>query len=175
MLPSSLAKLAINFGVTNKSIFPFKFLINTNIPLNYIGDVPDFEYFTCDKEEYLNYLQSFAHNDWNLKEELIKYCLIDCISLYEVISKFNSMIFSSFQLNIVDYPTLPSLSFAIYKSGYMKKDTIAQISGKVASDIRESYTGGAVDAYIPEGENVFCYDVNSLYPYVMKLTLCRLL
>ena len=78
------------------------------------------------------------------------------------------MIFSSFQLNIVDYPTLPSLSFEIYKTGYMKKDTIAQISGKIGIDIRESYTGGAVDAYIPEGENIFCYDVNSLYPYVMS-------
>jgi hypothetical protein len=48
---------------------------------------------------------------------------------------------------------------------------IAQITGEVANDIRESYTGGAVDMYIPENKDnteLFAYDVNSLYPFVMK-------
>jgi hypothetical protein len=34
-----------------------------------------------------------------------------------------------------------------------------------------SYTGGAVDMYIPrppKGVKLYCYDVNSLYPFVMK-------
>ena len=33
---------------------------------------------------------------------------------------------------------------------------------------KKSYTGGAVDVYKPMGENIYRYDVNSLYPYVMK-------
>ena len=33
--------------------------------------------------------------------------------------------------------------------------------------IRESYFGGATDFYKKHGENLFYYDVNSLYPYVM--------
>ena len=169
LLPSSLKKLAKNFNVSNKGIFPYHFLINTDTNINYIGNVPDIKYFPGLTElEYKEYCSQFKNKDWNLRLETEKYCLQDCISLFEVISKFNSMIFSLFQLNIVDYPTLPSLSFAIYKTRYMKKDVIAQISGKIDKDIRKSYTGGAVDAYIPEGENVFCYDVNSLYPYVMS-------
>jgi len=36
------------------------------------------------------------------------------------------------------------------------------------SQIKKGYTGGAVDVYKPYGKEVYRYDVNSLYPYVMK-------
>jgi hypothetical protein len=45
------------------------------------------------------------------------------------------------------------------------------LSGQIASDIRNGYTGGAVDMYIPKplpGDKIYAYDVNSLYPYIMK-------
>ncbi|KIM19924.1 hypothetical protein M408DRAFT_18673 [Serendipita vermifera MAFF 305830] len=45
---------------------------------------------------------------------------------------------------------------------------IPVIKGKMYSDIKNSYTGGAVDVYIPYGENLYLYDINSLYPSVMK-------
>ena len=32
----------------------------------------------------------------------------------------------------------------------------------------QGYTGGSVDVYKPIGENIYRYDVNSLYPYVMR-------
>lgn len=34
-------------------------------------------------------------------------------------------------------------------------------------DIRKSYTGGSTDMYIPYGENLYHYDINSLYPNSM--------
>lgn len=63
----------------------------------------------------------------------------------------------------------------------MPKDTIYKILGEVERDIRESYTGGAVDVYkahntIP-GHTIlnpkariplYYYDVNSLYPFIMS-------
>jgi hypothetical protein len=49
----------------------------------------------------------------------------------------------------------------------MEKTNIPQLSGKSEKDIRKSYTGGSVDMYIPKGKNIKCYDVNSLYPFVM--------
>ncbi len=69
------------------------------------------------------------------------------------------------------YPTTPSLSFALFRTLYIKNNKIIQLSGKVFEDIKKSYTGGAVDMYIPfnnENEIIFGYDVNSLYPYVMR-------
>jgi hypothetical protein len=50
----------------------------------------------------------------------------------------------------------------------MFENSIPQLSGKIGKDIRQGYTGGAVDMYIPKGKNIYCYDVNSLYPFVMK-------
>jgi hypothetical protein len=52
----------------------------------------------------------------------------------------------------------------------MEANTIPQLSGQIAKDIRAGYTGGAVDMYIPKnkkGVKIFAYDVNSLYPSVM--------
>jgi len=53
----------------------------------------------------------------------------------------------------------------------MEENSIPQLSGKIAKDIRQGYTGGAVDMYIPKppkGAKIYCYDINSLYPYIMK-------
>jgi hypothetical protein len=80
------------------------------------------------------------------------------------------MIFDLFKINIHKYPTLSSLAFAIFRTHFLGKDEIPQLSGQIAKDIRQGYTGGAVDMYIPENMNsskIYCYDVNSLYPYVM--------
>lgn len=113
----------------------------------------------------------FINKNWNLKQETIKYCELDCISLFQIILKFNNMIFNLFNLNIHKFPTLPSLAFAIYRSNFMRENIIPQLSGKIANDIRKSYTGGAVDMYIPKPlkrVKIFGYDVNALYPSQMS-------
>jgi hypothetical protein len=63
------------------------------------------------------------------------------------------------------------LAFALFKAHYLKKDTIHMLSGDIANNIRMGYTGGAVDMYIPKpnfGDKVYVYDVNALYPFVMR-------
>lgn len=42
LLPASLIKLAKSFNLENKGIFPFRFVNDINIPLNYKGAVPAF-------------------------------------------------------------------------------------------------------------------------------------
>ena len=99
---------------------------------------------------------------------------MDCISLYQILIKFNKIIYNKWSLNINDYPTLPSLSFAIFRAHYLKDNNIIQISGQIYNDIKQSYTGGAVDMYIPfndKNEKIYSYDVNSLYPSIMKNSL----
>jgi hypothetical protein len=59
----------------------------------------------------------------------------------------------------------------------MPEDAIYALSGIVEQAIRQSYTGGAVDVYIPHNKiggflskvfkPLYYYDVNSLYPFVM--------
>jgi len=73
-----------------------------------------------------------------------------------------------YRVDVHKYPTLPSLAFAIYRSNFMKNSNIPIISGSMYDWFHKGYTGGSVDVYKPYGKNIFRYDVNSLYPYVMK-------
>ena len=165
-----MAKLTKGFGVeTLKSIFPYFFVNENN--LNYIGEVPDIKYFNKLKLKDFNEYKNKFDNNWSLRDETIKYCEIDCISLHQVIFKFTEMIFDLFGKNVHNYPTLPSLAFAIFRSNFMEENSIPQLSGKISTDIRQGYTGGAVDMYIPynkKGVKVKGYDVNSLYPSRMR-------
>lgn len=167
LLNSSLKNLCKSFSVDNpKSIFPFK--LND---INYEGSVPDFNLFEgVTLEEYNNYKQNFIDKLWSFKDESIRYCSLDCVSLYQVLDKFNKLVFNKFRLNITDYPTIPSLAFSIFRSSYNKEENIHQLSGKIDKDIRSGYTGGSTDMFIPKnplGTNIHVYDVNSLYPSVM--------
>ena len=152
LLLTSLKSLCKSFKLEDsKSIFPHLFVNNNN--LEYKGDVPNFNTFiNISKQEYQDYKSNYTK--WTLKNEAIKYCKIDCISLYQILFKFNEMIFKLFSLNIHHYPTLSSLAFAIFKSNFMKENTIPQITGEISKNIRSGYTGGAVDMYIPEGNNI---------------------
>ncbi len=196
LLLASLRSLGKAFQCeVNKGLFPHKFA-NQFEMLNYIGRIPSKEYFTSGSssitlEEYSKYWESyinkgtFATFSWNFKEEAISYCIRDCVSLHEIITKFSIVIWDLFHINITKYPTISSLAFAIFRTHFLKKDTIPMISGQIFKDIKESYTGGAVDMYIPSNVNIdnidklistpdskqdllYCYDVNSLYPSVMK-------
>jgi hypothetical protein len=171
MLPTSLNNLSKQFNVENKTLFPYNFMndkFNNKINLNYIGIVPNFKYFiNITIDQYNEYIKLY-NNNWSLKKETINYCLQDCISLYQVIEKFNILIFNKYQLNIHNFPTLPSLAFGIYRCHYLTDYPIPLLSGQIFNDISKSFTGGSTDMYKPLGSNIYTYDVNSLYPYVMN-------
>jgi len=171
VLPSNLRDLCKSFAVdTIKSIFPFQ--LNN---INYQGVVPDFKNFNnIPAVEYENYKKQYINKIWNFKEEANKYCIIDCIALYQILVKFNQLIWDKFKINIGKFPTIPSLTFNLFISKYLKKDTIHMISGEIADRIRLSYSGGAVDMYLtklinPKTKKIYAYDVNALYPYVMSV------
>jgi hypothetical protein len=169
LLPSSLDKLSKSFNVDNKKIlFPIYWLLNNpDFNINYIGSVPNIKYFKDISIENYNIYVNERNNIWNLKTELLNYNMIDCIALYEILIKFNDLIYDKFSLNAFNYPTLPSLAFAIYRSSFMNDYKIPKIGGKMLHDIRKSYTGGATEMYIPYGKNLYHYDINSLYPTSM--------
>lgn len=134
MLPICLRLLCVAFNVdTIKSYFPFGMS-----DINYIGELPAFKYWTdTSPEAYASLRDSHGLNSsWSFKEESIKYCMLDCKSLFEVLAEFNKLVFMEFNVNILSSLTLPSLAMRIYKALYMPKNSIYQILGQVERDIR---------------------------------------
>jgi hypothetical protein len=181
LLPVSLRKLALTYKCTEvKGVFPFKLF-----DINYSGAFPRFEYFTgLSISQYLQASQIFNNQIWDFKDQAIKYCNLDCLILYEILIKFNELVFNEFKIDISKVLTLPALAMRVYKTNFMPDTKIYQLHGKVEQDIRDSYTGGAVDVYIPHNrltpwldtgdvqyETLYLYDVNALYPTVMSQTL----
>lgn len=66
-----------------------------------------------------------------MREEAIKYCIQDCISLYQVIKLFNILIFEKWKISLKIYPTLTSLSLGNYRTNYLKDFKIPMTVGKI--------------------------------------------
>jgi DNA polymerase type B, organellar and viral len=90
---------------------------------------------------------------WNFQLEAIKYCQLVCVALHQILIEFNKIIFGKFNININSVLTIAALAMRIYKTHFMPANTIFQIGGRPEFDIRKSYTGGAVDVYIPHNKN----------------------
>jgi hypothetical protein len=81
--------------------------------------------------------------------------------------KFNNNIYSSYQLNITKYKTLPSLALAVYISNYLPKNSVSEfkaIKGELEREIRSSYSGGNVDVFVNKMSNGYLNDMSSPYP-----------
>jgi len=111
-------------------------------------------------------------NNPDFKSKLLEYNKQDCKALYDVLVTFNSSFMDMFKMTIWGSPTLPSLAFKLWKANFVNKNSQIPITWwEEYPDFKEAYRGGAVDVYKPYGENLYYYDVNSLYPYVMKTNL----
>lgn len=133
--------------------------------MNYNGPIPHIDLWEGISQEEFN---SLEQNNWSLRNETIKYCENDCIVLYEILAKFNTKVFNEWKTNIHKYPTLSSLTLGIFRTNFMEDNVIPRITGKIRKDIANAFTGGHTDVFIPYGENLNHYDVNSLYPSMMK-------
>ena len=168
LLSHSLKDLTKFFNVENKGLFPYRFVNNNYIFLDYRGPVPAFEYFDGISLKMYE-IYSRKYSVWDLRREVIRYCEQDCRSLYKVLSVFHDQIYSHFQIDFLIYPSISSLSLSIYRTHFLSPDQrIPLIGGEMFKDMHSGYTGGAVDVYQPYGKEIYRYDVNSLYPSVMS-------
>ncbi len=109
-------------------------------------------------------INEWAKNGYSITPEVKEYLKYDCISLYELLEKF----YSEFDVNDVKL-TIASTAFNILLKDEKKRKALANyIKKEDEIEIRKAYKGGRCEVYIREGENLFKYDVNSMYPFVMK-------
>ena len=161
ILPSSLSKLSKQFKVIQQKLIE-PVLIGIGAKLNPQYSMNNFLHYTKEIEQ----IEDF--DIW--RDKIQKYCEADCISLYQVLIKFRDLIINKFNIDILKYSTVPSLAFGIYRMHYLNDDTIPLTTGRVFDFIKQSFTGGRTDMYRPNALNkdIYVYDINSLYPYVMS-------
>jgi hypothetical protein len=126
LLPDTLRNLGITFKVpVNKGIFPYSFPGSTN--LNYIGPVPSLSlsYYNDDSITSTTYTKLYSDHSttWSIRKETLSYLTSDLISLYQIILNMNDVIFSSYRLNITNFPTISSLAFGLFRSNFMKENS----------------------------------------------------
>lgn len=102
--------------------------------------------------------------------ELLDYMKQDIRLLGGVMLKAQEIYWTQYKVDITNYLTLSSLSISIYRMSYYDENRfpIHIPSRNEDTFIRRGYYGGHADVYKPYGDNLYYYDVNSLYPYIMK-------
>ena len=117
LLNNSLRKLCETFSIVNKKMyFPINFSSGKFIEtLTYEGPVPKYA-GNIPKKAYNEINENFIINNWNFMAESIKYCVVDCTSLFHILTKFNNLIFDLFMINIHEVLTLPSLAMKIFRT-----------------------------------------------------------
>jgi hypothetical protein len=100
----------------------------------------------------------------------VEYLRQDIRLLGGVMQKAQSIYSTEFQVDILGCITLSALAMKIYRTNFYDPNTfpIHIPSRNEDTFIRRGYYGGHADSYIPHGKNLYYYDVNSLYPFVMK-------
>jgi len=161
ILTSSLDKLGKDFGVkTQKSLFPYKF--NTDNHLFYKGHTSSIHYYN---NLSIDKYREIYKEDWDFKAKSIRYLKDDLNCLYKILTSANKQVHNNYKINIINATTISSLAMKIYLSRYYNKN-ISQINKpSIYKDLKQAYYGGITEVYRSYGENLFYYDVNSLYPF----------
>lgn len=116
------------------------------------------------------YTEITESNLASMKDSLIDYMKQDILLLGGVMLKAQRIYYDLFQVDIVTKITVSALALSIFRIQYYNEDSWPIYIPNKNEDtfIRRSYYGGHTDTYKPYGENLYYYDVNSLYPFVMK-------
>ena len=106
ILPFSLKNLAEKFNTKRKLVEPV--LIDKNLKGEHKKYAQnDYSHYNKDILLVTNF------NKW--KKLIIKYCENDCITLYEILMIKRNLVYKEWSLNIENFPTISSLSYAIFR------------------------------------------------------------
>lgn len=169
ILQSSLNDLCLTFNPTvKKTYFPYDF-VNKNT-LFYIGDKPDINYYKLinvkdSKNITLDEYESIPMKNWSVVGETYKYLKNDLESLFQIIEEFKRRVHINYGVHITKSLTISGLAMDLFLRKYYDSNIPLIQKKSVYIDIKNSYFGGITEVYKPYGNNLYYYDVNSLYPY----------
>ena len=128
------------------------------------------EIFNSDNKKLHPYKPEYNNinlfNNPSLLEEFKIYSAQDSISLLEALKIAQDLYNHLYQVDITSIWSSSTLAMKIFRLKYLKQ-SIPTLNKYLDYFIRDSYFGGITDVYKLYGENIYYYDVNSLYPYAM--------
>jgi len=96
----------------------------------------------------------------------IKYLENDVLMLFNIISVFKENIIRDYNLPLYKVYSTSNLAFKVFRTNFLKEN-LHSTTIKEYTIIKPAYYGGSVEIYNNSGNNLYYYDVNSLYPYAM--------
>jgi hypothetical protein len=111
----------------------------------------------------------------SFEKELNHYLKFDCISLFNILKQIQEI--SGLELkDFIKCPTTASLAMKVYKEQFpldyeeaVSTNYLGEWGQFIEDVVRQSYYGGRTEVFIPQLANGYHYDINSLYPYAMKV------
>ena len=119
------------YGIEAKGNFPYRF--NRPKNYNYIGPMPDIEYYEIDRmnddkrNDFIDWYNEQVENNYifNFQKELKKYCEMDVdILLWSVVEFRNKILSMEGFDTFINSTTAASLSMNNYLGNYFEEDTI---------------------------------------------------
>ena len=101
-----------------------------------------------------------------LLQQFTKYSIRDSIALLNCLTRAQEHYIDNYQVDIGSIWSTATLSMKIFRTHFLDNN-INCLTKKTDHFVRTGYFGGATDYYKKYGENLFHYDVNSLYPHAM--------
>ena len=143
-----------------------------NLSLKKIGYIFCSKFKKIEFDYSLNKIEIYQNKKkfCDLVKKIEIYCINDSLLLKEGFEFFIREIKQILFINPLFCLSLPSLAMKIYLKKFYNSQTgfIENCKGNKEIFIRKSYKGGMADVYYPCMEEGYHYDVNSLYPFVMK-------
>lgn len=108
-------------------------------------------------------------NQPELYSQYKSYLAQDVFLLGVILQSVQAFYWEEFLIDITTKQTIAALALGIFRMEYYDdiKHRMYVPNENADKFIRRAYCGGHTDVYKPKGENLYVYDVNSLYPSVM--------
>lgn len=102
------------------------------------------------------------------KEKFLRYVKADTELLYRSVIRFAEILYALTGVGKLGI-TLPATAMAVFRTRFLAREIWIPTEDKLKQILREGYRGGRVECFRPgHHKNVRVYDINSLYPSVMR-------
>lgn len=105
-------------------------------------------------------------NNLPLLNDFKEYSIQDSVSLLKALTKAQLIYLNKYTVDLSRVWSTSTLSLKIFRQHFLNKE-IPILSYDLDREIRPGYFGGSTDYFHKYGENLYYYDVNSLYPKAM--------